>query len=345
MSNNNLDWQTNIKGELGNKKIKDMKKMLDFSKTTLEEREKVVDKILEEYDDFLKIYFFEKNEFSKKAYFNGGSLSSNQTVSEKNVVCDNLNNLASYLLNSRDIDRLYKNQEYVFYTDEEEFNKYHQKVVSSTSEATDEVIHFLLQQGKNFNIIGRTQITKEDLADTGEKGEILRAYQEFKNELRLRLLDIRNGTHNSKLNVPLHQAKRLMNVVNDDMVYTKESFSRNVCFGGLKSEISKIDWDMIDMTNEEHVKALLYINRGNQISPDDDLSLIVYELNKTLKILVDNGKLKKEDLKLINMLRQEKSYSKGEISKIMGYSQSVLSKRINKISREVSKYYLNNVAL
>ena len=340
-----LDWQSNIKGELGNKKIKDMKKMLDFSKSTLEERKQIVDKILEEYDEFLKIYFFEKNEHSRKAYFSGGSLSSSQTVSEKNIVCDSIAALASYLLNSRDIERLYKDQEYVFYTDEEEFNKYHQKVVSSTSDATDEVIHFLLQQGKNYNLVGTTQITKQDLADTGEMGEILRAYQAFKEELRLRLLDIRNSTHNSKLNVPLFQAKRLMNVINDDMRYTKESYSKRVYFGGLKSEIPKIDWDMIDMTNEEHVKALLYINRGNQLSPDDDLSLIVYELNKTLKILVDNGKLKKEDLKLINLLRQEKSYSKGEISKIMGYSQSVLSKRINKISKQICKYYLNNIKI
>lgn len=342
---NNLDWQSNIKGELGNKKIKDMKRMLDYSKNTLVEREKVVDKILEEYDDFLKIYFFEKNEHSRKPFFNGGSLSSSQTVSEKNIVCDSISALASYLLNSRDTEKLYKDQEYVFYTDEEEFNKYHQKVVSSTSDATDEVIHFLLQQGKNYNLVGTTQITKQDLADTGEMGEILRAYQTFKEELRLRLLDIRNSTHNSKLNVPLFQAKRLMNVVNDDMRYTKESYSKRVYFGGLKSEMPKIDWDMIDMTNEEHVKALLYINRGNQLSPDDDLSLIVYELNKTLKILVDNGKLKKEDLKLINLLRQEKSYSKGEISKIMGYSQSVLSKRINKISKQICKYYLNNIKM
>lgn len=339
----NLDWQSNIKGELGNKKIKDMKRMLDYSKNTLEEREKVVNNILEEYDDFLKIYFFEKNEHSKKPFFSGCSLSSGQTVSEKNVVCDSLATLASYLLNSRDTEKLYKDQDYVIYTDEDEFNRYHQKVVSSTSNATDEVIHFLLQQGKNFNIVGQTQITKEDLADTSEKGEILRAYNEFKEELRKCLIDLRKGTYTSKLKLPLYQAKRLMTNIADDMRYTKESFSKGVYFGDTKSPMTKMDWDMLDMTNEEHVKALLYINRGGQLNPDDDLTLIVYDLNKKLKILVDNGKLKKEDLKLINMLRQEKSYSKGEISKIMGYSQSVLSKRINKISRVVSNYYLNTV--
>lgn len=335
-----LDWQSNIRGELGNKKIQDMRKMLDYSKTTFDERIEVVINILNEYDNFLNIYFFEKNEHSKKYFFSGHNLSSSQSLSEQNVVCNNISTLGSYLLNSRDIDKLYNTQEYIFYTDEEEFNKYHQKVVSSTSKSEEEVIHFLLQQGKNYNIVGRLEVNKNDLKENSRKGEILRDYNKFKEELRKCLIDLKNRTKTSSIDIPLYLAKRIMSTVNDDMTMVKESYSRNVYFDGLKSNNS-IDWSFLNMENEEHVKALLYIDKGNKLIPDDDLSLIVYDLNKKLKILVDTGKLKKQDLKLISLLRQEKSYSKSEISKIMGYSQSVLSKRINRIAKIICKYYKN----
>lgn len=336
-----LDWQANIRGELGNKKIQDMRKMLDYSKTTFDERLEVVINILNEYDNFLNIYFFKKNEHSKKYFFSGHNLSSSQSLSEQNVVCNNISILGSYLLNSRDIDKLYDTQEYIFYTDEEEFNKYHQKVVSSTSKSEEEVIHFLLRQGKNYNIVGRLEVNKNDLKENSRKGEILRDYNKFKEELRKCLIDLKNGTKTSSIDIPLYQAKRIMSTINDDMTMVKESYSRNVYFDGLKSDNS-IDWSFLDMTNIEHVKALLYINKGNKLIPDDDLSLIVYDLNKRLKDLLDIGILKHEDLKLINLLRQEKSYSKYEISRIMGYSQSVLSKRINKIAKRVSKSYSVN---
>src|SRR5699024_12547327 len=93
-------------------------------------------------------------------YYNVNA-SQNDYLSLENNVCKVLENYASYLLNSKDIDDE-ESQQYKFYYDESEFMRAINKEIKYDDKC-QEVIDFLLANQSNYNKAKDQKITSVDL--------------------------------------------------------------------------------------------------------------------------------------------------------------------------------------
>lgn len=93
------------------------------------------------------------------------------------------------------------------------------------------------------------------------------------------------------------------------------------------------DWDLIDMTNPDHVRALLYMKPTNNMQ--QDLACIIYDLD----ILIKRARLTRLQQIVLHRLRDGKSQV--QIAKELGVSRQMINKHIDfiviKVLKEVNK--------
>lgn len=319
-----------FRGELNGKTANDLRK-LNYELDSLEKRRECIEGMVGEtgaYKDFYEEYIEE--------YY---KCDTNNELTEDINVFKNIENMGTYLLNSKDLPTE-KKQEYKIYTDEQLFKKSLMECNLQNSSCDDQeyneeqVIHYLLVNKRNEYYPKIEKITNSDLEHESLK-EVLGDYNKFYAFLKEELLKIRNKQP-SKLS--LYQIKSIMKSVKDDMVLSKQKLLSIINFDPVGDFTPFIDWEQFDFNNKEHIKAALYLDQEH-IVPGDDMSIIAYDVNCAIKNMYKQGLLNDTDLRIVNKIRKNKSYTLQEIGKELNVSQQAISKRINKISEKISNYF------
>ena len=96
------------------------------------------------------------------------------------------------------------------------------------------------------------------------------------------------------------------------------------------------DWLRFDFKNIDHVKAILYF-KPRSLAPEDDLSILIYDVNNIIKNLFKLKKIDKTDLEILDMIRSE--YTLTEIAKELNFSgESNVRYKLNNIAKKITKY-------
>lgn len=216
---------------------------LDYSVEGVQNRIKEVEKILKEYDKFLQEYF--DNYFLT-------AVSKYDELSLNNNICLRLENIADYILNQ--VPKEEKLQ-YKFYSDYRDFEKEINKELNLES-VTDNVngenvLHFLIENGKNYKKSKEIVITEKDFKRDDFLGDILNQYKTYRDYLK-ELKKI--GTPKEKF-----YCNKNMASINSDMLYCKEHLDG--IFGiNLRNPLSDSEvpnFDDIDFSNLHHIECML----------------------------------------------------------------------------------------
>lgn len=305
-----MSYGTLFLGEINGENQLSLSKKIDYKKTNLEDRKKIVDNILE--SGFYEDYF---DEFYKS------NLNSTDSLSENNNICNSLENMATYLLNSDEAKEDKKNIEYKFYTNEENFQaalKREAKIDSmGTGLEKDNIIHFLKTETKNYKKTKTQRITKKDLSRNDELGKVLNNYNDF-----LKIVTKKLKSDNG-FDVSRYLLTKTSGSLKEDMINSKDILLGVFGYKTNTVETATTDWDLVDYTNPEHVKALLYFQpnyHGNE-----DLKYIIIDFNKIIKGM----KFSKLQRQIIRELRNDQNIV--GISKRLNVTRVTIYKNLNSI--------------
>lgn len=262
-----------FKGDLGNKNLRDFMKM-DISKTSLEERKQYLEEIIGDQSYFDE--FFEKH-FKV-------NLNSNEALSTEVNVCNVLEKMANYLLNSDESKQMDSDKKnvYVFHKGNERFKKRMDResfstVVNGTSMNivdNPNVVHVLQKKEKNFRIPKKQKITKKDLMRNDKCGEVLREYQKLLDTINKRLVEKRDKMY---FRYSVNKA-----TVQQDMIDTKNMLLGVWGYETFVSESHIPDTEIFDFTDFNTVKYLLQMEKPN-FSFDLEMWLVWIEFMETVK--------------------------------------------------------------
>lgn len=308
-----------FRGSIDKKSVNDLKSM-NFGLDNSNERLECVNKILEECDPLITGYM-------DKYY----KVNTTNELSDDINIFKNIEMLGTYLLNSKDLPTESK-QEYKIYTDEQLF----MKATKENEGDYDNAIAFLKTNTRNEYIVNPITICKEDFEDERLR-EYLSCYNNMANYIRNQLSLARKGEKIQIRNIKL--GKKIAKELNDDMKLLKEKIIQPIklpCNGDFSQ---KIDWEQFIYTNREHIKAMLYISKDG-ILPDDDVSLIKHDINNAIKDLYNNGKLKKKDMIILDMIKRNKSFTFEDIGYEIGASKQYVNNRLNVIVDKLTTYFM-----
>ena len=302
---------------------------------TANELNRAMDRTLDNYDErkacientlegtsFFEEYFTD--------YYNVNA-SQNDYLSLENNVCKVLENYASYLLNSKDIDDE-ESQQYKFYYDESEFMRAINKDIKYDDKG-QEVIDFLLANQSNYKKAKDQKITAADLNRNDVVGEVLRDYKSYIDTL-----------DNSDMQA--YRRNRIKGEVQRDMLLAKDALLR-VHGYNLRyfSESTKPNLEVFDFVDFNQLKGYSVDGVDPHYSKVDgllrmkfngdfqnDFQCILYDLD----ILIEKTKLTDRERECLNYFRNGLTNVKiGDIINIT--SQSVgqsIDSAIKKVNKE-----------
>lgn len=268
--------------------VAELNKQIDYTKTKIEDRKNVVEGILS--SGFYENYFDEKFKVN---------ITNSENLSESNNVCNSLERLANYLLNSDEVKEEKKDDsfEYKFYSDEEAFRKAIVKEPKIDGMASgidkENVIHFLKKENRNFKKSKDQRITKKDLQRDDELGRILRDYTDYLEKISKELNNFEES------NLSRFKLSEISGQLKNDMILSKDILLGVFGYKTNHEESSVLDWDMVDFTNFEHVKALLYMKPGRRA--DEELMYVIEDFNE----LYYKAKPTKLQREIVELMREE----------------------------------------
>lgn len=309
----------------------------NYENDSLEYRKQNIEKILNQTTDEHGRNFFEayEDDFFKVNLNCGDSLSGNINVHQK------LEIFADYLLNSKEIreERKSEKTQYYFYMNKEEFKLRTNKEILIESmkpdynSNIDNVIHFLLEKPKNTKIKKDQFITAKDLKEDSYCGEVLRQYKQILDRIDY-LLKNPQDTFFKR-----YKITSLKKSITDDMISVKRDLKG--IFGDKPRNLLKDStcpsWDEFDFKNKEHVKRLIYIQK--EFIPDDDVSILLFDLDMTIEKLYKMRSLTKHQYEIIKMIRQ--GYKNIEICNIKQIAKPRMTAIVNTVVHKINKYYID----
>ena len=307
-----------FKGKINGKSVNDLKKM-NFNIGESKERIEVVENILNDCDDLISDYI-------DKYY----KVCTTNELSDDINIFKNIEMLGTYLLNSKDLPAESK-QDYKIFTDEKLFIKASKEYEGDYENA----ILFLKNNKRNEYIVKPMTIENEDFEDERLK-EYLTSYKVMLDYIKEELSKAARGEKISIQNIKL--AKKISKEIKDDMILTKEKIIRPIKLQSNGDFTAVIDWNKFNYTNKEHIKAMLYINK-TCLAPDDDVSLIRYDIDCAIKNLRKAKKLDNKDIIILNLIRKDKSYTYDDIGYETKMSKQAVYSRINRITNRLVKYF------
>lgn len=308
-----------FKGNIKGKTVSDLKK-LDFNIDNNKDRIEYVENILKHCEDLLM-------EYNDKYY----KVSTTNELSEDINIFKNIELLTTYILNSKDLPTESK-QNYKIFTDEQLFIK-----ANKENEVDyDNAINFLKNNKRNEYLAKTITIESSDFEDERIK-DILICYKNMLDYVKSQLSLARKGEKIEIKNIKL--AKKISKELKDDMILTKEKIIRPIKLPLNGDFTSKTDWDKFDYKNKQHIRAILYINRS-VISPDDELSMIRYDVDLAIKYLYKNKKLDRKDIEILKMINKDKSFTYEDIGKELKISKQAVYNRINRITNRIVNYFI-----
>lgn len=321
-----------FRGKIEDKNIIDIVDKLDYKISSYNERLKLIKSLLGE--EFFTGYF---NDYFK------ANISTKEQLSGDNNICQALLKITDYILGCEEIKEQFKEKKiiYKFYRNEESLKAVLQKEQSleelnSNMNSQEEEMHFLIKK-QNFKKPKDISVTNQDLNRLDYTGEVLREYNSIKNNL-LELKD--NEELRKAIKYPYSRGKisYMIKDINTDMLIVKKTLDgvngEPLRHPGEEGQV--IEWDCFDYTNFNHIRALLYSN-ATQLSPDNEISFLVYDLQTMINKMYKNKKLKSRDLKIIKMVRQ--GYLQEEIASSLNITQERVSAKILHISKKIAKAF------
>jgi hypothetical protein len=305
-------------GKLNGTNPNELNKKIDYTKTGLEERMEVVDDILESgfYEEYMDEIF--------KVHLN-----SSDALSDSDAACNSLERLANYLLNSDEVKAEKKEDdfEYKFYADEEAFNKAVNKEPNidgmGNPTDTENIIHFLKKENRNYKLPKNQRILKNDYVKDEELGIVLSDYADYLEKVTNEL-----NNHNDSL-LSRFTLSGISGSVKQDMIDSKNILLGSFGFKTKSEESCVIDWNQIDFTNKKHSRAMLYMNPGKRA--DEDLEYIIEDFNKLLK----KAKPTKLQRDIIVHMRENKGTT--EIGNELNITKQRVEKNIAMLVKRICK--------
>ena len=312
--------QQNFLASIDGVTANELNRVMDRTLDNYEERKKCIEETLEG-TTFFEEYFTD--------YYNVNA-SQNDYLSLENNVCKVLENYASYLLNSKDIDDE-ETEVYKFYYDESEFMRAINKDVKYDDKGP-EVIDFLLANQSNYKKAKDQKITAADLNRNDVVGDVLRDYQSYIDTL-----------DNSDMQA--YRRNRLKGEVQRDMILAKDALLR-VHGYNLRyfSESTKPDLEVFDFADFNQLKGYTMEGVESRYAKVDgllrmkfngdfqnDFQCILYDLD----ILIEKTKLTERERECLNYFRNGLTNTK--IGDILGIDHSVISRNIDRAIKKVNK--------
>lgn len=317
--------QQNFLASIDGTTANELNRVMDRTLDNYEERKKCIESTLEG-TSFFEEYFTN--------YYNVNA-SQNDYLSLENNVCKVLENYASYLLNSKDVDDE-ESQQYKFYYDESTFRRAVNKDMKYDDKGP-EVIDFLLANQSNYKKAKDQKITSSDLKRNDYLGEVLRDYQTYIDTL-----------NNSDLQA--YRRNRLKGEIQRDMILSKDSLLR-VHGYNLRyfSESTSPNLEVFDFADFNQLKGYTVEGVDPHYTKVDgllrmkfngdfqyDFQCILYDLD----ILIEKTKLTERERECLNYFRNGLTNVKiGDIINITSQSvgQSIDSaiKKVNKKAYEL----------
>ena len=325
-----------FRGNIGNKTILDYKNKLDYNIESLDERKTKV-------KELLSIEAIDGVEFSNEEFWNEvwdmgvckAGINTDESLWSETNVCLTLESMANYLLAKHTKD---KKDNIKIYDSYELFKRaiQEQETIKKYGELEEDGV-IIFRQKKNYKLDPKPSITSKDK----KKFEEINDYDSYKNylmclrdsrERREELADRINLNGNFKMksssDVYRFTLKHLP-LVSDDMLNVKLQRERAISWKSpLRDAGNEIDWDYLDMFDEEHVKALLAINKDMEIASD---------MYITRDMLVEKSNLTDIQKKILVLWRKNKTLQ--DIANVLGMSHSNVKKHLDKIVTKVINQY------
>lgn len=126
--------------------------------------------------------------------------------------------------------------------------------------------------------------------------------------------------------------ERQIALIKIDMKDCLKSKLRTVNWKAPLPDMGKTDWDELDMMDKSHVRELLRVQRGNDLS--DDLSCIIMDLENLIK------KIQFTDIQaeVLGLWRRDKTQE--DIAKILNITQPTVNKHIENIVDKIIDQYI-----
>lgn len=316
--------QQNFLASIDGTTANELNRAMDRTLDNYEERKKCIESTLEGAS-FFEEYFTN--------YYNVNA-SQNDYLSLENNVCKVLENYASYLLNSKDIEDE-ETEVYKFYYDESEFRRAVNKDMKY-DEKGPEVIDFLLANQSNYKKAKDQKITSSDLKRNDYLGDVLRDYQTY--------IDLLNNS-----NMQAYRRNRLKGEVQRDMILSKDALLRvhgyhlryfsestkpnlevfdYADFNQLKGYSLRVPEDIKDK-NYANVDGLLRMKFNGDFQ--NDFQCILYDL----EILIEKTKLTERERECLNYFRN--GLTKTKIGDIIGISQPAVTQFVDSSIKKLNK--------
>ena len=262
-------------------------------------------------------------------YYNVNA-SQNDYLSLENNVCKVLENYASYLLNSKDIEDE-ESQQYKFYYDESTFRRAVNKDMKY-DEKGPEVIDFLLANQSNYKKAKDQKITSSDLKRNDYLGDVLRDYQTY--------IDVLNNS-----NMQAYKRNRLKGEVQRDMILSKDALLR-VHGYQLRyfSESTRPNLEVFDFADFNQLKGYTVEGVNPHYTKVDgllkmkfngdfqyDFQCILYDLD----ILIEKTKLTERERECLNYFRD--GLTNVKIGDIIGVDEKSIRRSIDSAIKKVNK--------
>ena len=312
--------QQNFLASIDGVTANELNRVMDRTLDNYEERKKCIESTLEG-TSFFEEYFTD--------YYNVNA-SQNDYLSLENNVCKVLENYASYLLNSKDIDDE-ESQQYKFYYDESTFRRAVNKDMKY-DDKSPEVIDFLLANQSNYKKAKDQKITSSDLKRNDYLGDVLRDYQTY--------IDVLNNS-----NMQAYKRNRLKGEVQRDMILSKDALLR-VHGYQLRyfSESTKPNLELFDFADFNQLKGYTVEGVDPHYTKVDgllrmkfngdfqnDFQCILYDLD----ILIKKTKLTERERECLNYFRN--GLTNVKIGDIIGVDEKSIRRSIDSAIKKVNK--------
>lgn len=337
-----LKNQSYFTAKIGDVDLYSIKSMINYKIDNLEDRMKCVDIALAHGDKFYQEYF--------DKYCDPAITNSDMLLSESNVV-QSLESMANYILAK---DDEYNKSESTYFVSDHELDRKMRKENEFDNTGTslivgkDETVSVYEEARSNQNFKkSKTQTIKpSDFERDDELGNILRDYNTFINLISnyTKKDKITGETKKTDKKANLYTYSKQHSSIKDDMIICKDSMMKTHGYN-LKyfSESTQPDYDMIDLTNIDHLLGSEVEYKDTTIKSDgllsftptddyqDDFNCIVVDVQN----LVDKTDLDEFELNVLELHRSGmRVYN---ISQELNTYSDKVTRAINRIAKKVSQ--------
>lgn len=325
-----------FRGSIGDKTILDYRNKLDYNIDDLEERKNKVRELLALEN--INNVDFSKDEFWNEIWDMGickTGLNTDESLWSETNVCLTLESMANYLLakstkEKRESIRIYDSYELFKRAIQE------QEAIRKYGESEEDGI-IIFRQRKNYKLDPKPSVSSKDKKRFSEIHDydkykqyliMLRDNKELREELAARL-NLENGIKIKSSSDVYKFVLKHLPLIGDDMLNTKLQRERAIKWKApLKDAGNEIDWDYLDMFDEEHVKYLLAVPKDLEVSN---------AMYITRDMLVEKAHLSDMQREILELWRRDKTLQ--DIADILGMSHTNVKKHLGKIVTKVIKQY------